>query len=169
MIGLSIATLTLLAHLTAPAPVSTTFVPAAPTVTTAGFPSFSLPHIPFPKLRFPKFGKRDAGIEPMDIVAMRLTNMVGDQESLYADQGSYGTHPARRQTADSTNRVALEQVQVQVLYAGKKGWTAIASHPDAPGKNCVVYVGRRTSLPMIPRTRADATNAAVEGHPVCDR
>jgi hypothetical protein len=135
----------------------------------SGFPTVSMPRIPFPKLRFPKFGKRDAGLQPMDIVALRLTNMVGDQESLYADQGSYGTHPARRPSADTTNRAALEQVQVQVLYAGKKGWAAMASHPDAPGKNCVVFVGQRTSLPMIPRTRADAVDAAVEGQPACDR
>lgn len=169
MLGLSIATLAVVAHLASPAPVKGTQVPETPAVATAGFPSVSMPHIPFPKFRIPKFGKREAGLEPMDVVAMRLTDMVGDQEAFYADHASYGTHPTRRQRADSTNRAALEQVQVQVLYAGKKGWTAIASHPDAPGKNCVVYVGYRTSLPMIPRTRADATDAVVEGQPVCDR
>jgi hypothetical protein len=122
-----------------------------------------------PRLRFPRLPKRNGSSAAVSLTERRLKALVGDQESWYSDHGQYSTNAyavARNATrADS----ALEKVQIQVLYAGKKGWTAMASHPDAPGKTCVIYVGYRSSLPMVPRTRADALDAASEGKPTCDR
>jgi hypothetical protein len=59
-------------------------------------------------------------------------------------------------------------VQVEILFAGKTGWSALASHPDASGKTCVVYVGSRDRLPVVPRTHQDARDAVAEGIPACD-
>lgn len=167
MIGLSIVALTVL--LNAPnVPVPTATVTAAHSAAWA-FPSVKMPHIPIPKLRMPKLPKRNTADAPLDVVSRRLKVLVGQQESWYADHGSYGTQPGKMRRATDSSVAGADLVQVQVLYAGKKGWTAIASHPDAPGKNCVVYVGVRNSLPLVPRTRANATDASSEALPACDR
>lgn len=165
MIGLSIAALSVIAHLGAVTP--TPHVNATVTASDFPFPSLSFPHIPMPKFRLPRFSKRNASAEALEIVARRLKTLVSEEEAWYAKYDSYGKQPARLAGADSASEYA--HVQIQVLYAGKKGWTAIASHPDAPGMNCVIFVGNRSSLPMIPRTRADANEATAEAQPVCDR
>lgn len=133
------------------------------------FPSIRFPHIPMPRFRMPSLPKRNGDAESLALVAKRLDQMVSEQEQSYADHGRYVTHPAPVAAAAMDSAAEPDRVQVQVLYAGKKGWTAIASHPDAPGKNCVIYVGQRTSLPLVPRTRADARDATAEGQPACDR
>lgn len=136
---------------------------------STAFPSVKMPRLPMPRLRIPHLPKRNGSSAAISQIERRLKAMVTDQESWYADHASYGANAnalARNTTrADS----AFGRVQVQVLYAGKKGWTAMASHPDAPGKTCVIYVGYRNSLPLIPRTRADAVDASTEAQPACDR
>lgn len=168
MIGVSIAALSVMMHASV-AVSSTTPTVAHEVITAATVPSVKLPHVPMPKLRLPKLPKRNDASEPLSRTARRLKALVADEESFYSDNGRYGLDPfrvARNLTrADST----FEKVQVQILFANSKGWSAMASHPDAPGKSCVIYVGFRTSLPVIPRTRADASEAAAEGQPVCDK
>jgi hypothetical protein len=44
----------------------------------------------------------------------------------------------------------------------------MASHPSAPGKSCVVFVGLREKLPILPRTHESAQEALLEGVPACD-
>jgi hypothetical protein len=56
-----------------------------------------------------------------------------------------------------------------VLYASKRGWTALGSHPKEAGKTCVVFVGSRDQLPILPRTRDTAREATLEGMPACDK
>jgi hypothetical protein len=127
-----------------------------------------MPHAAIPGLHFPHFGKRTAAA-PLDQAARRLRAMIADQEAWYSSHGRYGMN-AWTVSRDKTRADAsFEEVQVQVLYAGRKGWTAIATHPDAPGKSCVVFVGDRNGFPIVPRTRADALDASAEGRPVCDR
>ena len=136
---------------------------------TATLEGIEMPSVSLPKLRLPRLPKRNGASEAVQHTQRRLKAMVADQEAWYAIHGSYGANAsavARRETrADS----ALGRVQVQILYAGKKGWTAMASHPDAPGKSCVIYVGSRNTLPMVPRTRADAVDASSEAQAACDR
>lgn len=166
MIGLSIAALSLVAQLGAVTP--TPMVNATVNARDLSFPSLSLPHIPMPKFRLPRFSRRNASAEALEVVARRLTALVAEEEAWYAEYASYGKQPSRLAGSDNASS-EFAHVQIQVLYAGKKGWTAIASHPDAPGMNCVIYVGNRSSLPMIPRTRTDANEATAEAQPVCDR
>lgn len=123
-----------------------------------------------PGLRLPKFlrANRKRGVE-QEIAQMktRLRDLVVQQESWYAQNKVYGrnvTRVASLAPGDSTT----SHVQVQILFANSKGWTAIASHPDAPGRSCVAFVGTPESVPMVPRTRAEANVATMEGIPACD-
>ena len=97
---------------------------------------------------------------------LRLKDLVGQQESFYADHSTYTKNSYKLPTRGDS--VAANVVQLQILFAGKKGWSAVASHPDAPGKSCVVYVGDPENLPIIPRTRAQGNEATIEGVAVCD-
>ena len=140
-----------------------------------GFSLMALPfllstaNVPVPKLHLPRLSRRDASAEALASTARRLKALVAEEEAWYADHGRYGKNPFAMARRSGKPDAALERVQVQVLFAGSKGWSAMASHPDAPGKSCVIYVGYRTALPVIPRTRADAADAVAEGAPVCDR
>jgi hypothetical protein len=166
MIGVSIVALSLLVNLSsAPAP---TTVPVA-SLPSLKLPSLKLPHISLPKLRMPHLPKRDGSGDPLAQTSRRLTALVGDQEKWYSDHAAYSTNASKLSSNRLRADTALDKVQVQVLYASTKGWTAMASHPDAPGKSCVIYVGYRNALPIVPRTRADAADAVQEAKPICDR
>ena len=105
----------------------------------------------------------------MSLVDRRLRLLVSQQEAWYADHARYGGNVSGVARKDVVNDAGMDKVDVQVLYASTRGWTAVAAHPDAPGKTCVVFVGHRERIPLIPRTRADANVAADEGRPVCDK
>ncbi|HYW31956.1 MAG TPA: hypothetical protein VE869_10655 [Gemmatimonas sp.] len=134
---------------------------------------FGLPKIRMPRFRMPGRFKKNPADAPLALIDRRLRQFVGQQESWFVGHQRYSvdvpnvtrSRPGTLSPADS----ALENVQVQVIYAHARGWTAVASHPGAPGKSCVVFVGFRETLPFIPRTRADAAEAVDEGRPVCDK
>jgi hypothetical protein len=105
---------------------------------------------------------------PMALVERRLRDLVMQQESWFVKQGRYGWNAYRAGLERKGDSTAFSEVHVEILYAGKIGWTALASHPSAPGKTCVVYVGFRERLPVLPRTRESAREALLEGMPACD-
>ena len=129
------------------------------TIANAAFPSLHFP-------RLPRFKYKKEYDVQVALMKLRLKDLVGQQESFYAEHSSYTKNqfklPVR---GDST---AANVVQLQILFAGKKGWSAIASHPDAPGKSCVIFVGDPETLPIIPRTRAEGNEATIEGAAACD-
>lgn len=162
--------LTTLVVAAAPAPSAAAALAEAPTAVLAsiahetgiGFPRF-------PRIRIPgRSGKKKDSASPVEAMDRRLRRLVSQEEAWYVDNSRYGNNVTKVAARDKKPDPALDVVQVQVLYASKRGWTAVASHPDAPGKSCVVYVGYRETLPLIPRTRADANEAVHEGRPVCD-
>ena len=110
----------------------------------------------------------EIGKAPMALVERRLRDLVMQQESWFVKQGRYGWNAYRAGVERKGDSTAFAEVHVEILYAGKIGWTALASHPSAPGKTCVVYVGFRERLPILPRTRASAKEALLEGMPACD-
>lgn len=128
-----------------------------------------LPRVRIPRVRFPRRHSPAVSSEPMAVIDRRLRLLVSQQERFYAQQSRYGKDVAQVAQRDVSKDRAMDAVQVQVLYADRRGWTAIASHPGAAGKTCVVYVGYREALPLIPRTRADAAEARDEGRPACDK
>ena len=105
---------------------------------------------------------------PLALVERRLRDLVMQQESWFVKQGRYGWNAYRAGVERKGDSTAFAEVHVEILYAGKIGWTALASHPSAPGKTCVVYVGFRERLPILPRTRQSAKEALLEGMPACD-
>lgn len=144
-----------------------TIAPA--TVSNEAGAAIGFPRFPWPRFRMPGRSKRDAADAPMALVDRRLRLLVTQQEVWYSEKSRYDREVPRVARLDAVRDTLLDAVQVQVIYATTKGWTAIASHPDAPGKSCVVFVGRRESIPIIPRTRLEATVAEDEGRPACDR
>ena len=125
-------------------------------------------NIELPHIRLPHFPKRKHEYEgQVALMKLRLHNLVTQQEQWYSEHNSYSKDGYKLSTlgGDST---AASVVQLQIVFAGKKGWSATASHPDAPGKSCVMFVGANESLPLIPRTRADGIEATNEAVAVCD-
>lgn len=123
-----------------------------------------------PSIRLPKFLRvnRKRGVE-QEITEMktRLRDLVVQQETYYSENGRYGrnvTKVAALARGDST----AKDVQIEILFANSKGWSAIASHPGAPGRSCVAFVGNPESVAIVPRTRMDANVATAEGVPACD-
>jgi hypothetical protein len=66
------------------------------------------------------------------------------------------------------NGVRRDSVVVQIIFAGGRGWTGIASHWGLRGRSCVIYVGIAEELPKLPITRADRRTPTEEGVPACD-
>jgi hypothetical protein len=61
-----------------------------------------------------------------------------------------------------------DSVSVQIIFAGGRGWTGIASHWGLRGRSCVVFVGMNEELHKIPITPADPRTPTEEGVPACD-
>ncbi len=144
--------------------------PAVTSVSTTagaliGLPHPSLPRLPHPSIRLPRFRRSARSGGGLDRVGMRLKAMVRDEEAWFSDHGLYSKDVNAVKSAVTHANASFEGVQVQILFADRRGWTAMASHPDAPGKSCVIFVGYRT---LVPRTRGAALEATAEGVPVCD-
>jgi hypothetical protein len=126
--------------------------------------------IGFPGIGLPKFlkikTKRGAEVEVNEMKA-RLRELVVQEESFYAQNKSY-TRNVNRVSALTKADSSTGSVQIEILFANSKAWTAVASHPNAPGRTCVAYVGNPEAIPMIPRTRHEGNSASMEGIPACD-
>jgi hypothetical protein len=104
----------------------------------------------------------------------KLRNVLAAQEGHYSDHGTYTTSMTALGKYDSglaPSRMSSprrDSVSVQIIFAGGRGWTGIASHWGLRGRSCVVYVGIAEELPKLPITRADRRTPTEEGVPACD-
>lgn len=105
----------------------------------------------------------------------KLRNVLAAQEGHYSDHGTYTTSMTALGRYDSGLAPAKmnsprrsDSVSVQIIFAGGRGWTGIASHWGLRGRSCVVYVGIAEELPKVPITRADRRTPTDEGVPSCD-
>jgi hypothetical protein len=105
----------------------------------------------------------------------KLRNVLAAQEGHYSDHGTYTTSMTSLGRYDSGLAPAKmnsprrsDSVSVQIIFAGGRGWTGIASHWGLRGRSCVVYVGIAEELPKVPITRADRRTPTEEGVPSCD-
>jgi hypothetical protein len=104
----------------------------------------------------------------------KLRNVLAAQEGYYSENGTYTTNMTVLGRYDSglapakMNTTRRDSVSVQVIFAGGRGWTGIASHWGLRGRSCVVYVGIAEELPKLPITRADRRTPTEEGVPICD-
>jgi hypothetical protein len=108
--------------------------------------------------------KRAANVDPaLDgerFAAIRrgLRRLVAAEETYYAENGAY---------TDDMSRVGFKPEQgteVRFLWVARTGWAVSGSHPDMPGRDCVIYVGRAHGAPTTLRD----VRSGREGVPVCD-
>jgi hypothetical protein len=106
-----------------------------------------------------------AAADPIAEMSLALRTLITLQEKYWSDHGSYTTDGV----ALGIYPTAKDQpLFVQVIFAGSRGWTGMASYHGLKGKSCVVYVGVEAELPKIPMTSSDQTPAKGEGQPTCD-
>ncbi|MEP6835459.1 MAG: hypothetical protein ABJB74_18885, partial [Gemmatimonas sp.] len=123
-------------------------------VTAAGFPGFGLPKF----LRF----KRKPGVEvELNVMKARLRELVVQEEAFYAQNKSYTKNVNKLAPTVTLKDSVSNGVQIEILFAGSKGWSAVASHSNAPGRSCVAYVGQAESIPVMPRTRLEGNSATM--------
>ena len=96
-----------------------------------------------------------------------LRALVMKQEAFWSEHGSYttdmsalGLYP-RPASANGTPAV-------QVIFAGSRGWTGMATQGTMKGTSCVVFVGNPDELPKLPATMRSKVVPTVQGGPVCD-
>lgn len=96
-----------------------------------------------------------------------LRTLVMKQEAFWSEHGSYtadmsalGLYP---RPASATGTPA-----VQVVFAGSRGWTGMATQSTMKGQSCVVFVGNPDELPKLPATMRSKKIPGVEGAPLCD-
>lgn len=103
----------------------------------------------------------------MGLMKATLRNLVAAQEGYWLEHGSFttdvsvlGMHVRGAERRDSAT--------VWVLFAGGRGWSAVATHSALPKKSCVIFVGDADDLPRLPRTAGKGKKAEQEGIPMCD-
>jgi hypothetical protein len=87
-----------------------------------------------------------------------LRRLVVAEETYYAENGVY---------TDDVTRIGYSPeagTDVRFLWLTRAGWAASGSHPDVPGRDCVIYVGRAHGRPTTMRD----VRQGREGTPVCD-
>ena len=142
----------------------------APAQQQQGAPAPSAPAVA-PAAAAPANAAADRAIKQM---TARLRSVLAAQEGHYSDHHTYTTSmtalgkydPVLAPTRTNTGR--RDSVSVQVIFAGGRGWTGIASHWGLRGRSCVVFVGMAEELPKLPITRADRRTPTEEGLPACD-
>lgn len=112
----------------------------------------------------------------------KLETVISAQDRHYSDHGTYTTSMTAlgryerslampkppKPGATPAIPVRIDSVSVQVIFAGGRGWTGIASHWGLRMRSCVVYVGIPEELPKLPVTRADRRTPTEELVPTCD-
>jgi hypothetical protein len=130
--------------------------PAPPTGASAPAPTASRPRRPRPAAR-PAAALTEQ--ERFTQISRGLRRLVVAEEGFYAENGTY--------TRD-LERVGFRPeggTKVEFLWLSRDGWAASGTHPDLPGRDCVIYVGQQREAPA---TRRQALQGR-EGVPVCDR
>lgn len=106
--------------------------------------------------------KKSAAIDDMKAA---LRSLVALEEKYWNDHGTYTTDGSALGIYPYKNGQPL----VQVIFAGSRGWTGMATERTWKGNGCVVYVGYEKELPGgVPKTMGAGIVAKSEGSPTCD-
>jgi hypothetical protein len=101
----------------------------------------------------------------IDDMKAALHDLIVAQEKYRNDHGTYTTDGSALGIYPSKSGQPL----AQVIFAGSRGWTGMATDRSLKGKSCVVYIGIEKELPGgTPKTMAAGTPAQTEAVPVCD-
>jgi hypothetical protein len=105
----------------------------------------------------------------------KLRDVYAAQDLHLGDHGTYttsmtalGRYDTRFAPSRANSARRADSVSVQVIFAGGRGWTGIASHWGLRNRSCVIFVGLAEELPKLPSTRADRRTPTEEGVPACD-
>ena len=80
----------------------------------------------------------------LDLVRRELRRLVVAEETYYAENGTYTDDLAR------ISFTPRNDADVRFLWLARGGWAASGTHPDVPGRDCVVYVGRAHGYAPLP-------------------
>ena len=99
-----------------------------------------------------------------------LRNLVILQEKYWQQHGSYTTDMAALGTYSPNMPASKDSAWVQVIFAGSRGWTGMASMPGrgATKATCVIFIGPAEDLPKIPQTRVEKKSPDAEAVAACD-
>jgi hypothetical protein len=100
-----------------------------------------------------------------NFMRMRLRELGMAEEQYYNQSNAYTTDLSKLMLRQRTGDVVV----LKVTFAGPTGWSAEATHPALPGKNCVTYAGAATTFPQPSQTMADHTRPLGERDLVCDK
>jgi hypothetical protein len=93
-----------------------------------------------------------------DQIRRGLRRLVAAEESFYAENGVYTQELSR------VGFLPEGETAVRFLWLSRDGWAASGTHPELPGRDCVIYVGRAHGAP----TTLKNVRSGREGVPVCD-
>lgn len=97
----------------------------------------------------------------------RLRHLVAAQEGYWLNHGTFTTDVSVLDM-HVTGLARRDLAAVAVIFAGGRGWSAIATHGSLPERSCVVFVGETDHLPRVPATLHAKKKAEQPGVPVCD-
>jgi hypothetical protein len=97
----------------------------------------------------------------MSIMRADLLNLATSQRQYRAVQGTY----SRTTRVLAVHYSWSSGVGLNILAADSKGWSGSATYDQLPGKSCVIYGGRVTTLPA---TEEQGRTPDREGAVVCD-
>ena len=98
----------------------------------------------------------DAG--RFDQIRRGLRRLVVAEEAFFAETGVYTQDLGRVGFAPEG------ESRIRFLWVSRDGWAASGTHPEMPGRDCVIYVGREHEAP----TTLKYVRSGREGVPVCD-
>jgi hypothetical protein len=138
-------------------PADETTAPAAPARTAAGATPAKTPK---PNRATARPAEYDPAVASRSFVALQrgLRRLVVAQETYYAENGVYTEDLGRLRVTPEAG------TEMRFLWLTRGGWAASGTHPDVPGRDCVVYVGRDHGPPTTLHDR----RVGREGTPVCD-
>jgi len=136
-------------------------------VATAPAPTAAAATSPGPAAHFaaPELRTRPDTVQAFKDMVSSLMNLAIAQEGHYADHGTYTTD-ARALGINGKNQRAY----AQVIFAGGRSWTAMATFPGLRGKSCVAFAGDAEQVVKLPATQTDrrTPTATQEAQPICD-
>jgi hypothetical protein len=96
--------------------------------------------------------------EAFNVLRRALRRLVSAEQGFYAENGAY------TEDLDRLGYRAEAPAKVKFLWLTREGWAASATHPDLPGRDCVIFVGRVNAAP----TSLKYVRTAREGVAACD-
>ena len=96
--------------------------------------------------------------QAFNLIRRGLRRLVAAEQGFFAENGAY---------TEDFERLGFRPdgpTRIRFLWLTREGWAASGSHPDLPGRDCVIFVGRVNAAP----TSLKYVRTAREGVAACD-